>query len=167
MRALGVCAFVALVGACTPAVTEIALSEVDLADGKTLASLQEALPPDDRAALGTYALLHWPKSKFYCGKPIGGQVKEARTVGEAIAITRAYEIALAEKVQAEKMAAGNLKQIKERELVTRMEQLVLERDMLRSSGSTDPGTSRREREIKDELAQFRTELAALRSAPAV
>ena len=67
----------------------------DLADGTTLTTLQEELPPHERAALGTYALLHWLKSKFYYREPIGDGQAVAATVGEPIEQTLVYEANLA------------------------------------------------------------------------
>ena len=106
MRALMIGVVAAAVAGCAPSTRDTPLADLDLADGVTLAALQGALPPNDRALLGTYALLHWPKSRFYCGQPIGGRGPEPSTVGEAIDRTRTYEDAL-ERTRAEERFAQN------------------------------------------------------------
>lgn len=151
---------------CAPSVQDVSLAGLDLADGETLAALQNALPQDDRAALGTYALLHWPKSKFYCGRPIGGRAAGADTVGEAIALTRAYETALELAQRSEAATASVAKQTEERTLVTKMEQLVLERDMLFARAGPAASDIPRVTEIKHRLAQLRAELRDVRAEPA-
>lgn len=165
MRILILGALAATLAGCAPSVRETSLTGLDLADGEILSALQDSLPQDDRAALGTYALLHWPKSKFYCGKPIGGRGALAATIGEAIDQTRAYEIALATaRAEARTGAAFSARQ-QETELVTRMEQLVFERDLLYGRmGPAADGTPRGA-EIKKRLGEMRTELNALRARP--
>ena len=150
---------------CAASPVDTPIGNVDLADGKVLAALQAALPLDDRAAFGTYALLHWPKSKYYCGKPIGGRRAVARTVGEAIEQTRAYE---AEFAAAQALTAKNAIAApngEEQQLINRMERLVLERDMLFATLGPGADTSPKAREIRDQLATMRGQLAAIRSAP--
>jgi hypothetical protein len=151
-----------VLGACAPAVRDMRIADLDLADGKTLAKLQQALPPDDRAALGTYALLHWPKSKFYCGKPIGGRAREAVTVGDAIAQSRAYEASVALAEASARTNAALAARSAETALVTQMEELVLERDMLFGRMGPSAASSARAVEIKAELAALRQELEQVR-----
>ena len=151
---------------CAPSVRDVDLSGLDLADGKTLASLQDALPQDDRAALGTYALLHWPKSRFYCGEPIEGRSSIAATVGEAIAQTRAYERRLALARARTDAPVAQTSRNEEIDLVNRMERLVLERDMLRSRMGPAAETAPEGITINRNLATIRTELAALRDRSA-
>lgn len=153
----------AALGACTPAVGDVTLAGLDLADGKTLAALQEALPPDDRAALGTYALLHWPKSKFFCGKPIGGSAATAQTVGEAIAQTKAYEAALALAQAKAPTTATLTPRAEETALITRMEQFVFERDTLYARMGPQADATPRGAEIKRRIADLREEIDALRN----
>lgn len=154
----------AALAGCAPSARDVSLAGLDLADGATLAKLQKALPLDDRAALGTYALLHWPQSAFYCGQPIGGRTAAAATVGEAIEQTRAYERALELAQAKEPPAVASAARIEETALVTRIEQLVYERDQL--YGRVGPGAhqTRQAREINKRMAALRSELEQLRGA---
>lgn len=161
MRAIAVCVVAASLAACAPSVRERTLAGLDLADGNTLATLQAALTPDDRAALGTYALLHWPKSKFYCGRPIGDRGVAAKTIGEAIDQTRAYEVALQRVQAAAQIADAAEPGAAQRALVTRMEALVLERDRLRSRIGPVADESPRGVAISQQLALIRAELEKL------
>lgn len=170
MRALVVVVLAAAAAGCAPSVRDVSLSGLNLADGATLASLQKKLPQDDRAALGTYALLHWPKSKFYCGEAIGGSRSLPTTIGEAIDQTLAYETALqvAQNRTQKRSESGGMKdRAAETELVTRIEQLVLERDMLYGRMGPAAATSPRGAEIKTRLAELRHQLDLRRAqAPA-
>jgi hypothetical protein len=154
----------AAVAGCAPATRDTPLANLDLADGVTLASLQGDLPPNDRALLGTYALLHWPKSRFYCGQPIGGRGPEPSTVGEAIDQTRAYEAAL-ERTQARErvVQTSNIAREEETALITRIEQLVYERDMLYARMGPAAATTPRGEEIKKRLEALRADLDLLRN----
>lgn len=162
MRTVITVAFACMMAACTAPVRQTPIAGLDLADGRTLARLQQALPPDDRAALGTYALLHWPKSKFYCGKPIGGKGAVAATVGQAIDQTRSYEASLALADASARTNAALAARSEETSLITRMEQLVLERDMLFARFGARAGDTARAKEIDDELAVLRNQLAQVR-----
>ena len=166
MRVIAAGMLAALLAGCSTPPRDISIEGLNLADGATLAALQDALPQDDRAALGTYALLHWPKSQFYCGQPIGGRPSLAATVGEAIEQTRAYEtkLTLAQartQAQARTNAALSAK-AEETVLISRMEQLVYERDIL--YGRLGPGAdmSPAGLRIKQRLATMRAELTELR-----
>lgn len=162
MRALMMGVLAAALGACAPAARDVSIIGLDLADGTTLASLQDALPVDDRAALGTYALLHWPKSKFYCGEPIGGRDTPAATVGEAIAQTKAYEAKLAAAQAQTRNSPTSPARAEEAALITRMEQIVFERDMLYARMGRAADTTPRGVEMTRQLDQMRTELEQLR-----
>lgn len=163
MRA-GIIAFLALATAgCAPGVQEVPLAGLDLADPATLARLQAELPLNDRAPFATYALLHWPKSKFYCGEPIGGTRPPAATIGEAIDQTRAYESAL-QSAQARASAADtSATREREKALIDRIDRLVFERDRLR--GASDPTIVNRTDlaiKIEQQLQSARGELEQLR-----
>lgn len=155
----------ALLAGCSTPPRDIAIAQLDLADGKTLASLQAALSPDDRAAIGTYALLHWPKSKFYCGEPIGGDRTVAATVGEAIEQTRAYEAKLALAQATANQTAAASAQDQQKLLIDQMERLVLQRDMLFGKLGPNAQSSLEAHEIKTRLAILRSELLELRDRP--
>jgi hypothetical protein len=164
MRTLLIGVVAAAVAGCAPSTRDTPLADLDLADGVTLAALQGALPPNDRALLGTYALLHWPKSRFYCGQPIGGRGPEPSTVGEAIDQTRAYEAAL-ERTRAKERVVQNANIAREEEtaLITRIEQLVYERDMLYGRMGPTAATTPRGAEIKESLDTLHSELDLLRN----
>lgn len=164
MRALVVVVFAAALSACAQSARDISIAGLDLADGETLGALQKALPVDDRAALGTYALLHWPKSKFYCGQPIGGRVATADTVGEAIALTKAYEAELAKAASQSPSKVVMAADAREGELIQKMERLVLERDMLYGQlGPVAAAATPRGAEITKQLDLMRAELDGIRS----
>ena len=163
MRALFIGVFSAAVAGCAPSARDLSLAGLDLANGATLALLQKQLPQNDRAALGTYALLHWPKSKFYCGEAIGGSRALAAAVGQAIDQTRAYEanLQLAQaKVQSGAVELGG--QTADKQLVTRIEQLVYERDMLYAQMGPAGEASPRGAQIKAGLTELRGQLDRLR-----
>lgn len=162
MRLIASAMLAAALNGCAPAVTDTPLADLDLADGKTLVALQNALPADDRAALGTYALLHWPRSRFYCGEPIGGSARVAKTVGEAIAVTRAYEKRLADLQTRESATAGVQRQTAERTLINRMDQLALDRDALYSMKGPAAASSARAAQIERDLSALRAQLEDLR-----
>lgn len=152
----------AALAGCSPAARDVALAGLDLADPATLARLQADLPLDDRGVLATYALLHWPRSRFYCGEPIGGTRALPETIGEAIAQTRAYETALvAAKARQGGGTALSPALQRERAIVDRIDLLVLKRDMQRGAMPAPPSSL--SRDIERELAALRSELAQLRS----
>lgn len=163
MRALISGVLAAALGACAPSARDVSIDGLDLADGRTLAALQDALPADDRAALGTYALLHWPKSRFFCGQPIGGRIATAATVGEAIALTQAYEAELAATQATKPKLAAQSVRDEEAALVQQMERLVLERDMLYGEmGPVAAAATPRGSAIKQQLEAIRAQIDKLR-----
>lgn len=152
----------ALMTACAQPVRDRSLADLDLADRATLESLQAALPLDDRGALGTYALLHWPKSRFYCGRPADPSSRPAQTVGEAIEQTRLYEAQYRLAVAKTPVSAKrDDRASRDRDLVFQIEQLVTERDMLRSRKTSEATT--RTAEIDNQISKLRVELGALRA----
>lgn len=165
MRVIAAGVLAAVLAGCSTPPRDISIKGLNLADGTTLAALQNAVSQDDRAALGTYALLHWPKSKFYCGKPIGGSNAEVNTVGEAIALTRAYETALllAKHEQAQTPAVA--RQVEERAVITQIDELVLKRDLLRTRVGPKANETAGAAEINRQLARLRLRLDQMRSAP--
>lgn len=163
MRIIAAGVLAAVLAGCSASPRDISIEGVNLADGATLAALQNAVPQDDRAALGTYALLHWPKSRFYCGKPIGGTNAEVTTVGEAIALTRAYEAALVRAQQRQEQTPAIALQTEERALITQIDELVLKRDRLRTDAVSRASGTTRVAEITRQLADLRVRLDTLRS----
>lgn len=145
----------AAVAGCAPAPRDIAIAGLDLGNPAVLTRLQQQLPLDDRGTLGTYALLHWPQSKFFCGEPIGGQQPQARTVGEAIDQTRAYDLALANKQAPVATDRGAERRAQEAAVINRLEQALLERDMRKGSGPTDRAAERNIEALRAELTALR------------
>lgn len=163
MRAMIVGLLAMALAACAPAPRDVRLAGLDLGNPRTLAALQQNVPVDERAALATYALLHWPQSKFYCGEPIGGSQPLPQTVGEAIDQTRAYEAALETGKAREGTPVRSAAQARDKTLVDRIDYLVLKRDMLRMSPGTPPDPAAPSLPaIERELATLRSELAEAR-----
>ena len=80
--------FVGLLGGCTPAVRDIALSDIDLSNMQTVQTIRERLSPQEGAAFADYVVRHHIKSAHYCGQPLLNNDGEAPdTVGEAVDLT--------------------------------------------------------------------------------
>lgn len=80
--------FVGLLGGCTPAARDIALSDIDLTNMQTVRTIQDRLSSQDGAAFADYAVRHHIKSANYCGQPLLNNDGEAPdTVGEAVDLT--------------------------------------------------------------------------------
>lgn len=140
---------------CSPDVRDRDLSTIDLADAVAVATIGRQLDSRDRTAFITYALVHWPGSKSYCGRAVAHKSRPAQTVGDAVATTLAFESQLAITPQA---AARRLKipdQIEEnRLLIDRYEALLLQKQML---GNHPTGPDR-----KAKLARIASEMERVR-----
>lgn len=80
--------FVGLLGGCTPAARDIALSDIDLSNMHTVRTIQDRLSTQDSAAFADYVVRHHIKSANYCGQPLLNNDGEAPdTVGEAADLT--------------------------------------------------------------------------------
>lgn len=162
---VGLAGAVAL-GGCAVSPREVALSGQNLNDPRTLASLTNDLPQDQRAAFATYALLHWPGSKSYCGQPVFGKDRLPATVGEAIDQTIGFERALEQKRLAEKTPGSFFEQkaIEEKHLIDAFDQLTLDRDMLASKAMPGAEKARKMEAINEQMEANRVarrELAAM------
>jgi len=154
-------AALALSGCASPP-RERSLVGLDLADPAVIGELQDDLPTRERAALATYALLHWEGSKAYCGQPMFRGPQPA-TIGEAIDKTITFEDDLAAKRAAERepKSALELRVEKQRQLVDRFEELSLEITQLEDSPTTQRQKSVRLTELRKELTKNRRERAEL------
>lgn len=142
-----------------------ALQGLDLGDRATLRAIQEQIPRDQRGALATYALLHWPQSKFYCGRPVGPSGTVPRTVGDAIDMTLAFESDRERALAATRAPANAFDRLVERkqETITRIETLVLQRDMVRAKLGPSAASSAEYRAIAAKLETARADLERVRS----
>lgn len=154
MRIGAIVAAVSMLASCSPPPREASLAGLDLNDPGTLRTLSRDLSGPDRAALATYALLHWPGSKSFCGRPAFARVRPPATVGEAIGMTLAFDGELAAKRRAERRPGDRFAERadRERRLVDEFDQLTLERDMVEAGAMNEPTRSRRLRELDARLA---------------
>lgn len=165
MRWMLVLAGVAVLVGCAAPPRDTLLLGHNLNDPRTIAALSEGLPQKERAAFATYALVHWPGSNAYCGRPDFGKDRLPATVGQAIDKTIGFERALEQKRLAER-TPGNLfeqKAIEEKRLVDIFDQLTLDRDMLMSTPMPAAQKARKLEAINrqlDENRRARHELAA-------
>ncbi|MGX7953809.1 hypothetical protein ACWPM1_14755 [Tsuneonella sp. HG249] len=129
----------AICAGCGLDVRERALADIDLSDQSAVAAIGRQLPAREQTAFLTYALVHWPGSKSFCGKPMKVAGLAPATVGEAIAETIAFEAKLAvTRREATRPLAGVARAVeRNRMLLDRYEELLLRRQML-ATGDT-PG----------------------------
>lgn len=150
--------------ACTTAPRDERIADLDLADSQVISRLGEHLSVRERGALATYALLHWPGSKAFCGQPVF-RGPQPQTVGEAIEKTLEFEDDLASKRAAERAPRSPIEQREweERTLIDEFDQLTLDRDMLTTSELPKAELTKRLKEIDrkmEENRRARRELAA-------
>lgn len=154
---------------CATAPRDVVLAGLDLNNPAVIARVSEGLTQQQRAALATFALLHWPESKAYCGRPVFKGASQPSTVGEAIDKTIEFETALARK-RLEETQVGSVferqAQLK-RELVDQFDLLTIEREMLASAALSSVERDRRERELARQLADNRQARDRLSAVPAV
>lgn len=146
-----------LLAACAAAPRDIALAGLDLNNPSVIAQVSEGLPRKQRAALATYALLHWPQSKAYCGRPVFKGAAEPRTVGEAIDKTIEFDTALARK-RIEEQRPPSIFERRARDhqrLVDEFEELTLEREMLATEELPPVEKQKRLEELDRKLADNR------------
>lgn len=157
MRCLLVLAGSLALAGCAAAPRDIALAGLDLSSPAVIAQVSEGLPQKQRAALATFALLHWPESKAYCGRPVFKGAGQPNTVGEAIDKTIEFETALMRKRIEEKMPPSIFEQQTQyrRQLIDEFDQLTLERDMLTSRAMPAAEKESRIQEINRKLAENR------------
>ena len=128
-----------------------------------MADLKQGLAPDERAALVSYAVFHWPGSNNYCGRPVFAQAVEPNTIGEAIDRTIAFETALTRKQMAEEQPATLAVRRAQRnqQLVDRFEELTLRRNMILGRTGRQAERESELRTIERDLDLVRQERAKL------
>lgn len=157
-----------IVSGCNQDVRSRPLATIDLSNLETVAAAGRKLPERERGALVTYALLHWPGSKSYCGSPIDQHQKAPSTVGEAIQVTFDFEKSLEATRQAALMKSPvELAAAQDQMLIDRLEALTLDRQRL-ALGAGDSSPERRraaaiDREI-EAVKRQRQELTDRRQA---
>lgn len=166
-RSLALAGSIALAG-CAAAPRDIVLAGLDLNSPAVIAQASEGLPQQQRAALATFALLHWPESKAYCGRPVFKGAQQPRTIGEAIDKTLEFETALANKrIEETRPASGFERQAQHKQrLVDEFDLLTIERDMLVSAELPAAERERRARELDRKLADNRKARDKLAAVPA-
>jgi hypothetical protein len=133
IRAIMAAAIMTAIAACNAPVDDVSLAGLDLNDTRLVTKIARQLPDREGAAFTTYALVHWPASKNYCGRPIGESGRTAKTVGEAVAQTLKFEADLERTRQAARAGpASQVESLREQRtlLTDQIEQLVLKRDVL-------------------------------------
>ena len=163
IRAIMAVLVMAAIASCDAPISDTHLAGLDLNDARVVSEIARQLPDRERIAFTTYALLHWPGSKNYCGRPIGQSDRAAKTVREAIAQTLNFEADLARTRQASQ--AGPTSQsgrLRERQtlLTDQIELLVLKRDALYARLGTAARTSREVTLLEQELQQLKARRAA-------
>lgn len=153
-----------VLAACATSPRNERIADLDLSDSQVLSRLGEHLSVRERGALATYALLHWPGSKAFCGQPVF-RGPQPQTVGEAIEKTLEYESDLAAKRAAESAPRSPIEQREweERTLIDEFDQLTLDRDMLTTSDLPKAELTKKLKEIDrkmEENRRARRELAA-------
>ena len=144
---------------CSPDVRERPLVEVDLANSRAVAAIGRHLGVRERTAFTTYALVHWPGSKFYCGSPLRLSASPPRTVGEAIESTLRFEERLAARrseERDEKTRSVRLEK-QDRKLIDRYEALLLKRQMLATAAETNVGDRAEIAAINDQMDRLQHE----------
>ena len=141
------------------------LAELDLADPSVIRELQSGLGERERAALATYALLHWPGSKAYCGQPLF-RGPQPRTVSEAIEKTIGFQLALERKRAEETRPASSIEQRARRlrGLVVQFDEM--EHQIAKTESSTLPKDEKRSQiaTLRAAMDDNRRERAALEGA---
>lgn len=153
---------------CAEAPRDMLLAGLDLNDPAVVARLGQELPQRERAALATFALLHWPGSKAYCGQQMFKGAAPPSTIGEAIDRTIEFDDALARKRIEEKQTTTFEQQARRKQqLVNEFDRLTLERDMLLSAGASSADDDGRLRELERQLAANRAARNEMTAVPAL
>lgn len=162
---LALFAALATAGCATPP-RDRALAGLDLADPKIISELQDGLVARERAALATYALLHWEGSKAYCGQPMF-RGPQPTTIGQAIDKTIKFENDLAAKRAAENRPGSALEQRVEehRRLIDRFEEMSLELTQLQDSSVPPKRKAAEIAKLREAMAENRRERATLENSP--
>lgn len=164
IRAIVAVSAVIWVASCSVPVADLPLAGLDLNDARTVGKIARQLPDGQRRAFTTYALLHWPGSKNYCGNPIGPSRQAASTVGEAVAQTQRFEAELAKtRLAAQAGPASQVARLRERRtlLTDQIEELVLKRDALYGRLGASARTSPESKQVEQKIQELQAQRAAL------
>jgi hypothetical protein len=164
IRAIMAASTMAAIASCNASVGDMPLAGLDLNDAGVVGKIARQLPDRERTAFKTYALLHWPGSKTYCGRPIAASAHVASTVGEAVTQTLEFEADLAKTRQASQAEpASDADRLRERRmrLTDRIESLVLKRDALHVRLGAAAGTSREASLLEQEMQRLQAQRAAV------
>jgi hypothetical protein len=164
IRAIMAAAVMAAIASCSAPIGDMPLTGLDLNDSRVVRKIARQLPDRERTAFTTYALLHWPDSKNYCGRPIGQSGRVASTVGEAVAQTLRFEADLEATRQASRAGpASRMDSLRERRtlLTDQIEQLVLKRDVLYARLGAEAPASREAKLLGQEMQQLQDQRAAV------
>lgn len=164
IRAIVAAPAMAVLAACNAPTSDMPLAGLDLNDARVVSEIARQLPDGERAAFTTYALLHWPGSKNYCGRPAWQADRAADTVGEAVARTLRFEADLARTRQASQAgpaSSGERLREKRTALTDQIEQLVLERDALYTRLGAAARTSPEAELLQQEMRQLQARRAAV------
>ena len=164
VRAIMAAAAMAAIASCNAPIGDMPLAGLDLNDARVVGKIARQLPGREQVAFKTYALLHWPDSKNYCGRPIGQSGRKAATVGEAVMQTLKFEADLARTREASRAGAvSQMDRLRERRthLTDQIEQLVLKRDVLYARLGAETQTSREAKLLDQEMRQLRDRRAAV------
>jgi hypothetical protein len=164
IRAIMAASTMAAIASCNASVGDMPLAGLDLNDAGVVGQIARQLPDRERTAFKTYALLHWPGSKTYCGRPIAPSARVASTVGEAITQTLEFEAELAAtRLASQAEPASDADRLRERrtDLTDRIENLVLKRDALYVRLGAAARTSREADLLEQEMQRMQAQRAAV------
>lgn len=155
---------IAALASCEAPVGDMPLTDLDLNDSRVVSQIARRLPERERVAFTTYALLHWPGSKNYCGRPIGHLGRAATTVGQAVTQTLKAEADL-DKVLKELHAgpSSEIETMRERQalLTDQIEELVQKRDILYASLGAAAQTSDDAKLLEEQMQELQARRATL------
>ncbi len=155
---------IAAIASCVAPVGDTPLAGLDLNDSRVVSKIARQLPDDERVAFTTYAVLHWPGSKNYCGRPIGQSHGSATTVGQAVTQTLQSEADMAKALQElNKGPPSEIEGMLEQQalLTDRIEGLVQKRDMLYVRLGAAARTSADARLLEREMQELQAQRATL------
>jgi hypothetical protein len=164
IRAIITVLAMAAIASCGAPVTDTPLAGLDLNDARVVSKIARQLPDRERMAFTTYALLHWPGSKNYCGRPIGQSDRMANTVGEAVMQTLKFEADLTRtRLAAQAGPASQIDRLREQRtlLTDQIEALVLRRDVLRADLGAAVRMSSEAKRLEEEMRRLQARRANL------
>lgn len=164
IRAIVAASAMITAASCNAPVSDTPLAGLDLNDARVVGRIARQLPDRESLAFTTYALVHWPGSKTYCGRPIAQSERVAGTVGEAVSQTLEFEAALEKTRQASRAEpTSRLERAREQRtlLTDKIEQLVRKRDVLYARLGESARTSPEAKQLEQEMQQLQSQRSAL------